>query len=130
MPHKIFRCAIAAIIISLMVPLYRFGQYETRATSIHLAGKIVAPLYKARMRVLSQGKNGPSTFYDFIITGQTRIIGTIKVGAEVDVTFVRRKRSNRSVRRVASVIKVLKEGGGGMQQVPQSVNPHYNKRSY
>jgi hypothetical protein len=104
MVHKISRCVITAVIISLIIPLYCFGQNK-RPQTFNLNGKIVSPLYSARINILYSDVNPPVT-YNFIITKRTQIIGTLKVGADVNITFKRRRRPDRTSRRVALVIEV------------------------
>jgi hypothetical protein len=120
MLHKISRCVIAAAIISLIIPLYCFGQSK-RPQAFNLTGKIVAPLYSARIRVLYTGGNEPPAVYNFIITKSTQIIGTLKVGADVNITFKRRRRPDRTSKRVALVIEVKGDA-------PQGATLHDPKR--
>jgi hypothetical protein len=105
MLHKISRCVIAATIIFLIIPFYCFGQYKM-PEAFNLTGKIVSPLYAARISVFYAGGNDPPAVYNFIITKSTQIIGTLKVGADVNITFKRRRRPDRSSKRVALVIEV------------------------
>ena len=103
--HKITRCAIAAVIISLMIPLYCFGKQD-KSQPFKLTGKIVAPLYKARMNVLYTEKNNSQAVCYFIIDERTQIIGNLKVGAAVNVTFKIRRRHGHASKRLALVIEV------------------------
>jgi hypothetical protein len=103
--RKIIRCAIAAIIISLIIPLYCFGKQD-KSQPFKLTGKIVAPLYKARMNVLYTEKNNSQAVCNFIINERTQIIGNLQVGATVNVTFRVRRRRGYASKRLALVIEV------------------------